>query len=447
MFDYVGTATYSPEDDKLRLYPRARLDAETYAEVKAHGFRWAPKQELFFAVWTVAREDLMLKLAGDIEPESMTLAERAELKAERLAGYARNRVAERNAYQRAADSYAERFHMGQPILVGHHSERSARVAQKRMNSALEQAAKRERTADWHLYRAAGALAHAEHLNSDRTRANRIQTLLSEYREAKRSESKMRERLRLFRKCETEREFQALFATSSRLTYNEALALAADPMKRQEYRARNIAAYEAALAPDGRNARAQRHILNRLGYERELLGPVPRYAGEITPGVVQVFARTWGVEGPKGHVDGEEIGLTAAADLPPFISDNPAGVTMTSDAWRDLFQALGYEPPAAVHSKASTSPPLLNLDVAELQCPGVYSRGDVRTLPVIHTTKAAYSKVHADYKGTRTSLCGQYRFRVVMKNALLGAGAGYGLAAVFLADSKAHPVPQLQQVAA
>ena len=40
-------ATYSPEDNKLRLYSHTRLDSETYAKVKAAGFRWAPKQELF----------------------------------------------------------------------------------------------------------------------------------------------------------------------------------------------------------------------------------------------------------------------------------------------------------------------------------------------------------------------------------------------------------------
>jgi len=43
------TATYSPEDNKIRIYASSHLDAETYAQVKAAGFRWAPKQELFVA--------------------------------------------------------------------------------------------------------------------------------------------------------------------------------------------------------------------------------------------------------------------------------------------------------------------------------------------------------------------------------------------------------------
>ena len=61
------SATYSPEDNKIRLYPSTRLDAETFARVKKAGFRWAPKQELFVApAWSCAREDLALELAGEI---------------------------------------------------------------------------------------------------------------------------------------------------------------------------------------------------------------------------------------------------------------------------------------------------------------------------------------------------------------------------------------------
>src|SRR5690554_3404611 len=97
------TATYSPEDNKLRLYASSRLDAETYQRVKSAGFVWAPKQELFVAPkWTPGREDLLVELAGEIEPEEMTLVERAQAKAERLDALARKRHREANAFQRAA---------------------------------------------------------------------------------------------------------------------------------------------------------------------------------------------------------------------------------------------------------------------------------------------------------------------------------------------------------
>lgn len=85
-------ATYSPDDNKLRLYAASRLDPETYKKVHDAGFRWAPKQALFVApAWTPGREDVLLSLAGEIEDEDSTLAERQEARAERFTGYSGNR--------------------------------------------------------------------------------------------------------------------------------------------------------------------------------------------------------------------------------------------------------------------------------------------------------------------------------------------------------------------
>lgn len=444
----LGTATYSPEDNKLRLYPKARLDANIYERVKAAGFKWAPKQELFVApMWSPDREDLLADLCGEIEPEEMTMAERAELKAQRLTGYAEKRLQERNAYHRAADRYSERFANGQPILVGHHSERSARVAQKRVESAMNQAAKRERVAKDHLYRAEGALAHANHKNSDRVRAGRIETLLKEYRDKCRDESEYRLAIETWEKC-TNQAFASILADYGNfMTYDQAKTLRDNPTHWQVIKEARLRAYNQALEPGSRLNRWKEHILNRLGYERSLLGTVPRYDGEVTPGVVQVFARTWGVDTPKAHKDGDEIGLTAASPLPPFISENEAGVTMSPEAWLDLFQALGYEPPKKIHAK--TAPPLLNLDQPTLSCMCRYNRGKVETLEVVRVTKAQYAKASADYKGTRVSLCGSYRFRVGIKRHFMPCDKpAYcsPLVAVFLIDQKAHSLPEIQEAA-
>lgn len=73
------TATYDPTENKLRLYSSTKLDQETYDRAKALGFRWAPKQECFFApAWTPAREDFLLSLCDEIEDEDTSLVERAE---------------------------------------------------------------------------------------------------------------------------------------------------------------------------------------------------------------------------------------------------------------------------------------------------------------------------------------------------------------------------------
>src|SRR5436190_17299190 len=82
------TATYSPDDNKLRLYASTRLDAATYARVKAAGFIWAPKQDLFVApAWTPERADLLVELADDIGDEDTSLIDRAEQRADRFEDY------------------------------------------------------------------------------------------------------------------------------------------------------------------------------------------------------------------------------------------------------------------------------------------------------------------------------------------------------------------------
>ena len=63
-------ATYSPDENKLRLYSSTRLDRDLYARVRGAGFIYAPKQELFVApMWTPEREDLLIELWGENPPQ------------------------------------------------------------------------------------------------------------------------------------------------------------------------------------------------------------------------------------------------------------------------------------------------------------------------------------------------------------------------------------------
>ena len=134
------TATYSPEDNKLRLYSLTRLDAETYQKVKTAGFIWAPKQELFVApMWTPAREDLLLELCGEIGDEDTSLVERAEERAERFEEYSEHRAEDADRAHNAVKSITDFIPMGQPILVGHHSERRARKDAERIENGMRKA--------------------------------------------------------------------------------------------------------------------------------------------------------------------------------------------------------------------------------------------------------------------------------------------------------------------
>lgn len=130
------TATYSPQDDKLRLFPSQRLNEEEYAKVKALRMQWAPKQKCFYAVWTPGREDLLLRFCGHIEDETSTREERAEDRARRFEGYSKKREAEAQSTAAAVDSLAKAIPFGQPILIGHHSERRARKDAERIENGM-----------------------------------------------------------------------------------------------------------------------------------------------------------------------------------------------------------------------------------------------------------------------------------------------------------------------
>jgi len=95
-------ATYSPEDNKLRLYSSTRLDRELYARVRGAGFIYAPKQELFVApMWTPDREDLLIELCGEIDDEDTSLVERAEERADRFVDYKDKRISDAECAQEA----------------------------------------------------------------------------------------------------------------------------------------------------------------------------------------------------------------------------------------------------------------------------------------------------------------------------------------------------------
>ncbi|PTR08656.1 MULTISPECIES: DUF3560 domain-containing protein [unclassified Novosphingobium] len=360
------TATYSPEDNKLRLYASTRLDAETYERVKAAGFKWAPRQELFVAPsWTPAREDLAIELAGEIEPEEMTLAERAQAKAERLEELASKRHREANAFARRASELSEAFYMGQPILVGHHSERKARKTKERMDAAQAQANKAHQTANYWLYRASGVEHFANMKNDPRTRANRIKTLLAELRDLQRGINNAHAALAIWDNMTTDEKIrwaignmdsQRIFATTE-MYY----AVEKGELSPADARARCIAvAQRAATGPNRK--RWIEHTLNRLAFERSMLGEVARYEGELTPVILQAFARENGAEKPVATVtDPGAFELSSPYPLPAHIA-NGCTLDMVEDDWRDLMQAVGYTVPEAKPRRASSKPaplPLIN----------------------------------------------------------------------------------------
>lgn len=181
------TATYSPEDNKLRLYAATRLDSETYNRVKANGFKWAPRQELFVApMWTPSREDLLIELAGEIEDEDKSLVERQEERAERFEEYSENRKEDADRAHKAVHAIADGIPLGQPILVGHHSERHARKDAAKIENGMRKAVKMWEQSKYWTDRAAGALRHAKYKERPDVRARRIKTIEADRRKVERS---------------------------------------------------------------------------------------------------------------------------------------------------------------------------------------------------------------------------------------------------------------------
>jgi protein-L-isoaspartate O-methyltransferase len=181
------TATYSPEDNKLRLYPAYKLDADDYERVKAAGFKWAPKQELFVApMWTPGREDLLIEMCGEIDDEDKSLVSRAEERADRFEDYSDNRASDAESARKAVSAIADNIPFGQPILVGHHSEKHARRDAQKIENGMRRAVKMWEQAEYWKQRAAGAVRAAKYKERPDVRARRIKGLEADKRKQERA---------------------------------------------------------------------------------------------------------------------------------------------------------------------------------------------------------------------------------------------------------------------
>lgn len=431
------TATYSPEDNKIRLYPSVRLDDETFQRVKDAGFKWAPKQELFVAPkWSCKREDLALELADEIEPEEMTVAERAQAKAARLDALADKRAAESSAYSRAADELSRAFEFGQPILVGHHSERKARKTQERMHNAMDKAVRAHKAIGYWHYRAEGVERFANMKNDPKVRARRIKTLLAELRDFQRRLNGAHKALENWEKLTTDNLIRMALGRSEMYSFNLYSAVERGDMTPQEAREKAMAGARSIIESDNL-ARWISHTLNRLSYEREMLGEVPRFEGEITPTLLQMFVREHGADKPKGaKVDSDLFTVECKAPLPAHIAQGTS-VELSGDEWRDLMQSCGYVPPA----KKPAKPPILNFKAAsgKISVVNPYRREEM-ILPQVELTKAEYAKIHSEQRGTRLSTCGIFRVRIAPNPKHEGPRYSAGWAAILITDQKQHEAP-------
>ena len=169
----TGAATYSPEDNKLRLYV-GRVPRDEYLKLRAEGWKALHKQREagggdFVATWTPERRDTALAYSGGfIADEDMGPAERAADRAERFADYRDKRTDD-------ATGHADRYDAG-PRAHGYQNQARAERAAARHDRIGGRAVDAWDKAEYWQRRTAGVIAHALHRSAPGVRMGRIKEL-------------------------------------------------------------------------------------------------------------------------------------------------------------------------------------------------------------------------------------------------------------------------------
>lgn len=414
----IGAATYSPDDNKLRLYPFERTDSETYARLKEHGFSWAPVQKLFVAAkWTPARADLLFELCGDIDDDDMSLFDRAEARAERAENFATARAQQAAAARDAVSAFTEHMPLGQPILRGHHSERRARKDAERIENGMRRAVRLWETSQYWTRRAAAALSQAKYREVPAVRYRRIKGIETEKRGLLRDIEEARVRadlwsnpsLTLEKAVKIANVMPGLWFAVPGIpgTRGSAYWMLNEGHATPEYIAAEVQRSSAAAI-----AHAQRwieHCDNRLAYENAMLGE----SGGLKADAFDLAV------GGKVLSHGEWLTILkinrSRGKITSVTTTPPSGWTWQQNGSVSYENIRDYREPTAESIAAAKTPPLVNFRMPD----------------GVEMTKDEYKKIHTDYKSTRkaasTEEHGAYRYRVTMRQ--------HRLVPVFLTDAK------------
>jgi phospholipid N-methyltransferase len=237
-------------------------------------------QKLFVApAWTPEREDALLELCdGEIGDEDVSLIERAKERAERFTEYSANRKEDAENAKKTVEAITSAIPLGQPILVGHHSERAARKDQERIENGMRKAVKMWDTSEYWKDRAKGAIRNAAYKKDPFATARRIKTIEAEKRKEERELSETQFCLKAWSDPNLTLERAKNLANyhhSGEVTLKDGTkewsawsALEDGKLTFQEVREQSIPQFQERIK------RAERwisHCENRLAYERELLG--------------------------------------------------------------------------------------------------------------------------------------------------------------------------------
>jgi len=433
----IYRATFSPDDNKLRLYALHRLDEETYSKVSGAGFKWASKQGLFVApAWSPNREDLLIALAGEIEDEDNTLFDRQEERAERFGHYSVKRASESDRVLSHVDALASSIPLGQPILVGHHSERKARSNAKKIENGMQKAVMLFEREEYWEERAAASLRYAKYKERSDVRYRRIKRIQADLRKAEKVIENAEKFMKIWR-CST-LDLNMARAISNRDYISVCFTLDKYPRPQDKSQYEGSMGLYSALTEEiitaeqardiaiphheGVIRRYQRwatHYRNRLSYERTMLaenGGVMTRTQEFQIGGEVLSRGEW----LKIIRINKSAGEVSSVETPCYSFLGYGGtIKITVDRITD------YKAPTEEEAKtaqvAAKRPPIVN-----------YPAEGYVTM-----TKAEWSKKHSDYKAVRSMAAsdshGAYRFRRVMTNA-------FSLTNVYISHMKIVEIP-------
>ncbi len=371
-------ATYSPEDNKLRLYASERLTPELYARVKGAGFIWAPNQKLFVApMWTPCRADLLIDLCGDIGDEDTSLAERAADRADRFEEYSEKRAADADHAKNGVEAIAGQIPFGQPILVGHHSERRARKDAEKIENGMRKAVKMWECSQYWERRAAGAVHAAKYNELPGVRSRRIKGLEAD----KRREEKHIAKKASYVKAYTDPAIRTAVLKSGRSVIRTLLET-----------------YESGLSFEDQSALRSGGEVS----EAAITGAIEKALSNLTRAIS--YAERW-----IAHIDNR------------------------LSYERAMLAASGYVAPVKAKK---TLLPICNYRAKSITVADQWNRGKTVTYDQLEMTSEQYAKIHDDMKGT--NVCeNSHRVRVAL---IYDENHRRKTNCIFLTDSKVHEKP-------
>lgn len=141
MSDIDMRATVSYDDGQVRVELLERVGKERFAEIaRVTGLRWRRAEQVLSGPWSPELEDVLRDTYGvEIAPEEVDLREVAAGRAGHYQQWSDNAAARRDAAVQTSDDAVAGIPMGQPILVGHHSETRHRRALARSDANMRRA--------------------------------------------------------------------------------------------------------------------------------------------------------------------------------------------------------------------------------------------------------------------------------------------------------------------